>query len=348
MGKNRQERYKYETADASLYKVLQQRALQHRNYPTQAEAVLWEYLKGNRLEAKFRRQHLIGQYIPDFVCLSKQLIIEVDGGYHFIGDQIISDEQRTAYLESFGYHVIRFTNEEVLTDTQNVLQKIRHIMNHLNEQNKQQTVQDTKSADKAPLLGRGGGRPSSRLIIFSAPSGSGKSTIVNWLMQEHPELKLAFSISCTSRKPRGTERDGVEYFFVSPQEFRERIDNDEFLEYEEVYEDRFYGTLKTQVDNQLKAGQNVVFDVDVKGGVNIKRFYGDRALSIFIQPPSIDELRRRLESRATDAPQVIEDRLNKAAYELTFASQFDKVVVNDDLDKAKTETLQIIQEFLKH
>lgn len=348
MGKNRQERYKYETADASLYKVLQERALQHRNYPTQAEAVLWEYLKGNRLGAKFRRQHLIGQYIPDFVCLSKQLIVEVDGGYHFIGDQIISDEQRTAYLESFGYHVIRFTNEEVLADTQNVLQKIRHIMNHLNEQNKQQTVQNTTSTDKAPLLRRGGGRPQSRLIIFSAPSGSGKSTIVNWLMQEHPELKLAFSISCTSRQPRGTERDGVEYFFVSPQEFRERIDKDEFLEYEEVYEDRFYGTLKTQVDNQLKAGQNVVFDVDVKGGVNIKRFYGDRALSIFIQPPSIDELRRRLESRATDAPQVIEDRLNKAAYELTFASQFDKVVVNDDLDKAKTETLQIIQEFLRH
>ena len=348
MGKNRQERYKYETADASLYKVLQQRALQHRNYPTQAEAVLWEYLKGNRLGAKFRRQHLIGQYIPDFVCLSKQLIIEVDGGYHFIDDQIISDEQRTAHLESFGYHVIRFTNEEVLTDTQNVLQKIRHIMNHLNEQNKQQTVQNTTSTDKAPLLGRGGGRLSSRLIIFSAPSGSGKSTIVNWLMQEHPELKLAFSISCTSRQPRGTERDGVEYFFVSPQEFRKRIDKEEFLEYEEVYEDRFYGTLKTQVDNQLKAGQNVVFDVDVKGGVNIKRFYGDRALSIFIQPPSINELRRRLESRATDAPQVIEDRLNKAAYELTFASQFDKVVVNDDLDKAKTETLQIIQEFLRH
>lgn len=348
MGKNRQERYKYETADASLYKVLQERALQHRNYPTQAEAVLWEYLKGNRLGAKFRRQHLIGQYIPDFVCLSKQLIVEVDGGYHFIGDQIISDEQRTAYLESFGYHVIRFTNEEVLADTQNVLQKIRHIMNHLNEQNKQQTVQNTTSTDKAPLFRRGGGRSQSRLIIFSAPSGSGKSTIVNWLMQEHPELKLAFSISCTSRKPRGTERDGVEYFFVSPQEFRKRIDNDEFLEYEEVYEDRFYGTLKTQVDNQLKAGQNVVFDVDVKGGVNIKRFYGDRALSIFIQPPSINELRRRLESRATDAPQVIEDRLNKAAYELTFASQFDKVVVNDDLDKAKTETLQIIQEFLRN
>jgi len=348
MGKNRQERYKYETADASLYKVLQERALQHRNYPTQAEAVLWEYLKGNRLGAKFRRQHLIGQYIPDFVCFSKQLIVEVDGGYHFIGDQLISDEQRTAYLESFGYQVIRFTNEEVLADTQNVLQKIRHIMNHLNEQNKQQTVQNTTSTDKAPLLRRGGGGAPTPPPNFSPPPCRGKSTIVNWLMQEHPELKLAFSISCTSRQPRGTERDGVEYFFVSPQEFRERIDNDEFLEYEEVYEDRFYGTLKTQVDNQLKAGQNVVFDVDVKGGVNIKRFYGDRALSIFIQPPSIDELRRRLESRATDAPQVIEDRLNKAAYELTFASQFDKVVVNDDLDKAKTETLQIIQEFLRH
>jgi len=347
MAKNRQERYKYETADASLYKVLQERALQHRKYPTQAEAALWEYLKGNRLGAKFRRQHLIGQYIPDFVCLPKRLIIEVDGGYHFIGDQLISDEQRTAYLESFGYQVIRFTNEEVLADTQNILKKIKHIMNHLNEQNKQQTVQDTKSTDNAPLLRRGGGRPSSRLIIFSAPSGSGKSTIVNWLMQEHPELKLAFSISCTSRKPRGTERDGVEYFFVSPQEFRERIDNDEFLEYEEVYEDRFYGTLKAQVDKQLAAGQNVVFDVDVKGGINIKRFYGERALSIFIQPPSVDELRRRLEGRATDAQSVIEDRLAKASYELSFASQFDKIVINDDLAKAKQETLEAIRTFLE-
>lgn len=142
MGKNRQERYKYETADASLYTVLQERALQHRNYPTQAEAVLWEYLKGNRLGAKFRRQHLIGQYIPDFVCLSKQLIIEVDGGYHFIGDQPTSDEQRTAYLESFGYHVIRFTNEEVLTDTQNVLQKKKTY--HESSKRTKQTADHTK------------------------------------------------------------------------------------------------------------------------------------------------------------------------------------------------------------
>ena len=184
-----------------------------------------------------------------------------------------------------------------------------------------------------------------KLLIFSAPSGSGKSTIINWLMQ-HPELHLAFSISCTSRAPRGTEQNGVEYFFLTPEEFRQRIANNEFLEYEEVYKDRFYGTLKQQVENQLQKGENVVFDLDVKGGCNIKRFYGDRALSIFIQPPSIDALRQRLVGRATDAPEVIEDRLARASYELTFAPQFDRVVVNDDLDKAKAETLAIVREFL--
>ena len=184
-----------------------------------------------------------------------------------------------------------------------------------------------------------------KLLIFSAPSGSGKSTIINWLMQ-HPDLHLAFSISCTSRAPRGTEQNGVEYFFLTPEEFRERIANNEFLEYEEVYKDRFYGTLKQQVENQLQNGENVVFDLDVKGGCNIKRFYGDRALSIFIQPPSIDALRQRLVGRATDAPEVIEDRLARASYELTFAPQFDRVVVNDDLDKAKAETLAIVREFL--
>ena len=142
-----------------------------------------------------------------------------------------------------------------------------------------------------------------KLLIFSAPSGSGKSTIINWLMQ-HSDLHLAFSISCTSRAPRGTEQNGVEYFFLTPEEFRERIANNEFLEYEEVYKDRFYGTLKQQVENQLQKGENVVFDLDVKGGCNIKRFYGDRALSIFIQPPSIDALRQRLVGRATDAPEA--------------------------------------------
>ncbi len=185
------------------------------------------------------------------------------------------------------------------------------------------------------------------MIIVSAPSGSGKSTIVNWLMKEHPELHLNFSISCTSRAPRGTEQNGVEYFFLTPEEFKEKIQHNEFLEYEEVYENRFYGTLKQQVENQREAGQNVVFDVDVKGGVNIKKYYGDDAMSLFIQPPSVEELRRRLEHRGTDAPEAIEERLAKAAYEMTFAPQFDHVVVNDDLESAKQETLKLVQDFLK-
>ena len=146
-----------------------------------------------------------------------------------------------------------------------------------------------------------------KLIIFSAPSGSGKSTIINYLLTQN--LNLAFSISATSRPPRGTEKDGVEYFFLTPDEFRRRIANDEFLEYEEVYQDRFYGTLKEQVEKQLAAGQNVVFDVDVVGGCNIKKFYGERALSVFIQPPSVEELRKRLVGRGTDAPEVIENRV---------------------------------------
>ena len=185
-----------------------------------------------------------------------------------------------------------------------------------------------------------------KLIIFSAPSGTGKSTIISWLMKEHPELNLAFSISCTSRAPRGTEQNGVEYFFLTPEEFRQHIANGEFLEYEEVYRDRFYGTLKSQVEQQLEAGQNVVFDVDVKGGVNIKNYYGDKALSIFIQPPSIGELRRRLTGRGTDAPEVIEQRIERAEFELTFAKKFDKIVVNDRLEYAEADALEIIQEFL--
>lgn len=185
-----------------------------------------------------------------------------------------------------------------------------------------------------------------KLIIVSAPSGSGKSTIVTWLMREHPELRLAFSISCTSRAPRGTERNGVEYFFITPEEFREKIARKEFLEYEEVYENRFYGTLKSQVETQTAQGENVVFDVDVKGGCNIKRFYGDRALSLFIQPPSVDALRERLIGRGTDTPEAIEQRLAKASYELTFAPQFDHVIINDNLEEAKQETLRIVSEFL--
>jgi len=184
------------------------------------------------------------------------------------------------------------------------------------------------------------------MLIVSAPSGSGKSTIVQWLMKEHPELKLYFSISCTSRAPRGTEQNGVEYFFLTPEEFREKIQNDEFLEYEEVYENRFYGTLKAQVERQLEAGQNVVFDVDVKGGINIKKFYGERAMSLFIQPPSVEELRCRLEGRGTDTAEAIENRLAKAEYEMTFAPQFDHIVVNDNLETAKQQTLQLVSTFL--
>lgn len=184
-----------------------------------------------------------------------------------------------------------------------------------------------------------------KLIIFSAPSGSGKSTIINYLLQQN--LNLAFSISATSRPPRGTEKNGVEYFFLSPDEFRTRIANDEFLEYEEVYQDRFYGTLKSQVEKQLADGQNVIFDVDVVGGCNIKKFYGERALSVFIQPPSIEELRKRLNGRGTDAPEVIESRIAKAEFELGFASKFDKVVVNDNLETAQAEALSIISDFLK-
>jgi guanylate kinase len=138
----------------------------------------------------------------------------------------------------------------------------------------------------------------------------------------------------------------VEYFFLTPEEFRQRIENDEFLEYEEVYEGRFYGTLKAQVERQLEAGQNVVFDVDVKGGVNIKKYYGDEAMSLFIQPPSIAELRKRLEGRGTDAPEVIDQRIARAEFELTFADKFDKIVVNDNLAQAEADALELVQAFL--
>lgn len=184
-----------------------------------------------------------------------------------------------------------------------------------------------------------------KLIIFSAPSGSGKSTIINHLLEK--ELRLHFSISATSRLPRGEEKDGVEYYFLTPDEFRAKIAAGEFLEYEEVYTDRFYGTLKSEVERILSTGDNVVFDVDVVGGCNIKKFYGERALSIFVQPPSIEELRERLTKRATDQPEVIEDRVQKAAHELTFAPQFDVIIVNDVLEKAQKEAAEVIRKFIQ-
>lgn len=185
----------------------------------------------------------------------------------------------------------------------------------------------------------------SKLIIISAPSGSGKSTIINYLISKG--LPLGFSISATSRAPRGTEKNGVEYYFLTPDEFRQKIQNDEFLEYEEVYKDKFYGTLKSEVDRIAESGKTAVFDVDVKGGVNIKKFYGERALSVFIQPPSINELRARLEGRGTDAPEVINDRIKRAEFELSYADKFDHVIINDDLQKAEKEAYELISSFIK-
>ena len=189
--------------------------------------------------------------------------------------------------------------------------------------------------------GQGGGS----VIIFCAPSGSGKSTIIGSLMPRE-ELNLAFSVSATTRPPRGQERDGVEYLFMTPEQFREHIVSDDFIEYEEVYADRFYGTLKAQVEKQLAAGQNVVFDVDVHGGMRLKEYFGDRALSLFIQPPGIEALRQRLEGRGTDSPEVIQQRLDRAEYELSFAPRFDQIVINDNLDTAKAEAYAIVRDFV--
>lgn len=183
-----------------------------------------------------------------------------------------------------------------------------------------------------------------KLVIFSAPSGAGKSTIVNYLLSQNLDLK--FSISATSRPPRGSEQNGIEYYFLSPDEFRKKVDNEEFLEYEEVYKDRYYGTLKSEVQRILDNGSNVIFDVDVVGGCNIKDYYGKQALAVFIKPPSIEELRQRLIKRGTDSDEVINDRVSKAEYELTFVTKFDVVIHNEDLEKAKAESLSVIQEFL--
>lgn len=183
-----------------------------------------------------------------------------------------------------------------------------------------------------------------KLIIFSAPSGAGKSTLVRYLLSQG--LNLRFSISATSRAPRGEEKDGKEYYFLTPDEFRKRIARKDFLEHEEVYTDKFYGTLKSEVDRILAEGSNVVFDVDCVGGVNIKKIYGQQALSIFIMPPSVEVLRERLEKRGTDSPEVIENRLAKAEYEMGFAPQFDVTVCNDDYDRAKTEILNLVTDFI--
>lgn len=184
-----------------------------------------------------------------------------------------------------------------------------------------------------------------KLIIFSAPSGAGKTTIVHHLLNQN--LNLEFSISATSRGKRHTETDGKDYYFLTPEEFRKKIGNNEFLEWEEVYPGTFYGTLKSEVERIRKNGKHVIFDVDVVGGSNIKKFYGNEALAIFIQPPSVEELRNRLVFRSTDAPEVIEKRVAKAEYELTFAGKFDVIIINDELGKACKEAEERVKEFLK-
>lgn len=184
-----------------------------------------------------------------------------------------------------------------------------------------------------------------KVVIFSAPSGSGKTTIVKQLLSRYAQFE--FSISATSRAPRGVERDGVDYYFLSPEAFRQKVAEDAFVEWEEVYAGTSYGTLKSEVERIWQKGNVILFDVDVIGGINLKRIFGEAACSIFIMPPSVEELRRRLEGRGTDAPEVIEKRVAKASFELEKAPQFDHTVVNDDLEHAVADTCRILDDFLK-
>lgn len=180
-----------------------------------------------------------------------------------------------------------------------------------------------------------------KIIIFSAPSGSGKSTIINAL-RSRGDIDMQFSVSATNRPPREGETDGVHYHFLSTADFESRIAAGDFVEYEEVYPGRFYGTLRSEIDRILLSGHNCVLDIDVKGAVNVKRLYGDRAVTIFIMPPGIDELRRRLEGRGTEDREWIEKRLAKAQWEMDFAPRMDHCVVNDDLDRAVAQLAVII------
>ena len=188
---------------------------------------------------------------------------------------------------------------------------------------------------------------SNKVIIFSAPSGAGKSTVVNHLLGIHPELE--FSISATSRAPRGQEQHGVEYYFFTADEFRQMIAEDKFVEHEEVYPGSFYGTLKSEVERIWAKGHVIIFDIDVQGGVNLKRIFGDQALSVFIQAPSVEVLRRRLVGRGTDTQEAIERRVAKAQSEMEFAAgKFDYVLVNDDLATAYAEVEQVVNDFISN
>ena len=184
-----------------------------------------------------------------------------------------------------------------------------------------------------------------KLIIFSAPSGAGKTTIVRHLLEK--DFNLEFSVSATSRNPRPNEKNGKDYYFLTLEEFIKRVGNNEFLEWEEVYKGIRYGTLKSEVERIRNQGKNVIFDVDVVGGLNIKKYYGDEALAVFVQPPSVEELKKRLTQRSTETDDKIAMRIAKAEHELSFAPQFDVVLVNDNLEQAFTEAEKVIAGFLK-
>ncbi len=183
------------------------------------------------------------------------------------------------------------------------------------------------------------------VIIFSAPSGTGKSTVINHLLT--CDLGLEFSISATSRSPRGKEKNGVEYYFLSQKEFEEKIDNQEFIEYEEVYDGTYYGTLRCEIERITNKNNVVIFDVDVIGGINLKKLFRENALAIFMVPPSIEELRNRLKIRNTDSDEMIEKRVGKASYEMGFSDQFDIVIVNEKINETKQQTEKIIRDFIE-
>ena len=185
-----------------------------------------------------------------------------------------------------------------------------------------------------------------KLIIVSAPSGSGKTSIVKYLLKHIPDL--GFSISATSRFPRKNEKDGSDYYFLSADEFRRKIENDEFVEWEEVYKNTYYGTLRSEINRICDSGRHIIFDVDVKGGLRLKKEFGSRAMSLFIKPPGIDDLRQRLIKRGTDHPREIEIRINKAREEMGKALFFDKIVINDVLERACREALEICEGFLNY
>jgi guanylate kinase len=183
-----------------------------------------------------------------------------------------------------------------------------------------------------------------KMIIFSAPSGAGKTTIVKWLLSEG--LPLEFSVSATSRPPRAGETQGKDYYFITAGDFRARVENNEFIEWQEVYTDKLYGTFKSEIDRIWNKGNHVIFDVDVLGGRNLKKLFGDAALSIFVMPPSIEELEKRLRGRNTDPEEIIRQRIDKAVFEMSFAPEFDRIIINDNLETAKQDAFNIVRNFI--